>query len=175
VLVLLECDQIRKTLERRPADQRSCCACSRPCRIRIGSCANSIERRRNLGDELIAQTRPSLVVPQRGTAKLSTRFRMQFDPHAAARVPSGSRSARSSSRLSGRDLRRPPVNAVPARSPMQQRLRRLAPLGWTAILRRLEHVRHEKGAAPRQAACLSTSPQCTTGGPLIRSFTPPLV
>jgi hypothetical protein len=39
------------------------------------------ESGRNLGDELVAQSWPSLVVPKRGAATLGTRFRVQFEAH----------------------------------------------------------------------------------------------
>jgi hypothetical protein len=126
LLVPFERDQIWKTLESRLADRRGRCACSRPCRIRIGSFANSLDRSRNLGDEFAAQARRSFIVPKRGTAKLSTRFRMQFDPHAAARVPSrSSAGARPSLSQRARSVRRtmltrPPTTPLidPAIAPM---------------------------------------------------------
>ena len=74
-----------------------CSPRARPWRVGFRGVGNSIEGRRNLGDELVAQSWASLVVPKRGAAKLGTRLRMQFETHVAVRVPSGSRSARSPS------------------------------------------------------------------------------
>jgi hypothetical protein len=77
-------------------------------------------------------------------SKLGTRFRMQFETHAAARVPSGSRFVRSASWSAERGLQRPRVNAVPTLLPMQQRLRRPAPRGWKAV-----PPQHERGPKRR--------------------------
>jgi hypothetical protein len=96
-VVLFERDLLGEPLDGRLADQRACGPRARPCRVGFRSPANSIEGRRNIGDELVAQSWALLVVPQRCAAKLGTRFRMQFEAHVAVRVPSGSRSARSPS------------------------------------------------------------------------------
>jgi len=97
LLVLFERDHIGEPLDGGLADHRACDPRARPWRIGFWGVANSIESSRNLGDELVAQSWASLVVPKRGTAKLRARLRMQFEAHVAVRVPSGSRSARSPS------------------------------------------------------------------------------
>ena len=163
LLVPLERNQVGESLDGGFADHRGCRPNAWPCRIRLRGFANSIERGRNLGDELVAQAKTSFLVPKGGTAKLSTRFKMQFDAHAAARVPLGSRSAPSSSRQSERDPRRPPVNAALTQSPTPRRLHRLALPGWKAVPPQHERALGERDATPRQAAPRWTCRQCTTG------------
>jgi hypothetical protein len=63
VLVLVERDHVGQPLDGRLADQRECCPSAQPCRVGFWSVANSIQGSRNLGDELLAQPWPSLVVP----------------------------------------------------------------------------------------------------------------
>ena len=63
-------------LDGRLTDQWACCPRARPCRVGFWSVANSIEGSRNLGDELVAQSWTSLVVPECGAAKLGLRLRM---------------------------------------------------------------------------------------------------
>ena len=93
LLVPFERDQVGEPLDGGLADQRVYCPRARPCRVGFWGVANSIERCRNLGDELVAEPCASLVVSKRSTAKLGTRFRVQFEAHVAVRVPSGSRRA----------------------------------------------------------------------------------
>jgi hypothetical protein len=73
-LVLLERDHVGEPLDGGLANQRVSSSGARPCRVRFRRVAKSIEGGRNLGDELGAQSWPSLVVPKRGAAKLGTRF-----------------------------------------------------------------------------------------------------
>ena len=56
LLVLFERDQVGKSLDGRLADQPACCPRARPCRVGFWGGANSIERSRNLGDELATQS-----------------------------------------------------------------------------------------------------------------------
>ena len=114
--------------------------CRGPCPVGFWGVANSIEHCCNFGDELVAQSRASLVVPKCGAANLGTRLRMQFEAHVAVRVPSGSGSARSPSWWSELDLQRPLANAAPTRSPMPWRLHRPTPPDWKAV-----PPRHERG------------------------------
>jgi hypothetical protein len=74
VLVLFERDHVGEPLDGGLADHRACGSLARPWRVGFWGVANSSEDSRNLGDELVAQSWPSLVVPKRGAAKLGTRF-----------------------------------------------------------------------------------------------------
>ena len=56
LLVLFECDHLGEPLDGRLADQRASCPRVGPWRIGFWGVANSIEGRRNLGDELVAQS-----------------------------------------------------------------------------------------------------------------------
>jgi hypothetical protein len=76
LLVLFERDHVGEPLYGRLADQRTCGTRARLCRIGFRNRANSIEGRRNIGDELVAQSWALLVVPQRCAAKLGLRLRM---------------------------------------------------------------------------------------------------
>ena len=53
-LVLFERDYMGEPLDGRLADQRACCPCALPYRVGFRGVANSMEGRRNLGDELVA-------------------------------------------------------------------------------------------------------------------------
>ena len=76
LLVAFERDQVGEAVYRGLADQRIFPRRARPCRVGLWGLANSIERPRNLGDELVAQPRASLVVPKRSAAKLGLRLTM---------------------------------------------------------------------------------------------------
>jgi hypothetical protein len=65
-LVLFERDHIGGPLDGGLADHWAFGPRARPWRIGFWGVANSIEGSRNLGDELVAQSRTSLVVPKRG-------------------------------------------------------------------------------------------------------------
>ena len=158
-LVPLERNHVGKTLEHRSPDRRNCRTRARPLWKGIGGFANSIKGRTYLGNKLVAQTNSLLVVPKGGTAKLRTRFRMQFDPHAAVRAPSGSRSGRSPNPRSRHDRPQRPGTAALVRTPTQPRLRRPTLPSWKAIARRPEHVRDEEDAALRPATPQSTQRQ----------------
>ena len=76
MLVLFERDHVGEPLDGRLADQRAFRPRARPCRVGFWGVADSIEGSRNLGDELVAQSWTSLVVPECGAAKLGLRLRM---------------------------------------------------------------------------------------------------
>jgi hypothetical protein len=68
LLVPLERDDVRKTLQNRSPDQWRGIACARPFLKRIASFTDSIKRSRYCGNELVAQTNAPLSIPKRGTA-----------------------------------------------------------------------------------------------------------
>src|SRR5262245_50083584 len=64
MLVLFERNHVREPLGGRLVDQRALSPRSRPCRVGFWGVADSIEGRRNLRDELVAQSWTSLFVPE---------------------------------------------------------------------------------------------------------------
>lgn len=80
----LKGDCIRKALNEGPAYRYYRVLDVWPERIRVWSPRDSCKRLGDLRDKLVAQAKPLLVIPDCSGTELGTRFRMKFDPHAAA-------------------------------------------------------------------------------------------
>ena len=144
-LAFLERDNVRKPFDGRLSDNCRRPFSAGPPRKRFGCLANSQQSSIDRSHEFHSQAGSSFFIPQRGRAELGTGLRMKIDPHAVARVPSGSQSALFPRQRSGRALPRPLANAAPTPRPTQRRRHPLALPNWKALLRRLVRVRHEAG------------------------------
>src|SRR2546428_11894745 len=115
--VLLECDNVWKPFHTCLTDNCRRLFSARPARKRLRCFTNPLAGRVDRGDEFRAQPVTPFLIPQSGRAELGSGFRMKIDPHAVARVPSGSPSAPSPRQRSQHVLRRPLANAAPALLP----------------------------------------------------------
>ena len=86
LLVLFERDHVGEPFDGRLASQRACCPCARPYRVGFWGAVNSTEGRRNLSEELVAQSWTSLVVPKGGATQLVVAYRIVtlYDPPTGA-------------------------------------------------------------------------------------------
>ena len=144
-LVFLERDNVWKPFDGRLADNCRCLFSAGPAGKRFRCFANSQKNRIDCGHEFLSQAVSSFLIPQRAGAELGTGFRMKIDPHAVARVPSGSPPAPFPKQRSERAPPQLLANAAPTPRPTQRRPHPLALPNWRAPLRRLGRVRHEAG------------------------------
>jgi hypothetical protein len=150
VLVFLKCNDVWKSFDVSFANSDRSVLCADPPWKRFRRRDSSQQSRIDRGDEFLSQGLSPLFIPQRTRAKLGTRFRMKFDPHAFARVPSGSPYGPCSRQRSERVPPRHLAIDAPTPLPMLRQLRRLALPNWKALLRRLAPDRHEAVAVLQQ-------------------------
>ena len=124
VLVLLECDEIRKAFDSGFADRRRVLPRARPPRKRFRCLTDSLERHGNRCDEFVSESVSAFLIPQRRGAKLDAGLRMEIHSHAVLRGPSGFPGAPSPKPPSERVPPRRLGNAAPVPSPTLRRLRR---------------------------------------------------
>ncbi len=150
IFVLLERDEIWKPVDCGLANYRRRSPNTWPRRKRLWHLADSPQRHVDCCDELVAESVAALLIPECGSPKLATGFRMKLDPHAVARVPLGSPLAPFPRRRSEPDLPRHRANAVPTPRPRPPQVRRRVLLGWTAALRLRGRARDGAIATPRR-------------------------
>jgi len=76
VVVLLECDEIREAFDRGLSNCQCCLPRTRPYRIRLRCCSDSLKRHSNRRDEFVPEFVAPFFVPERGGAKLGAGLRM---------------------------------------------------------------------------------------------------
>jgi hypothetical protein len=143
----LESDGIREALNERSTYRRPHTVDVWPEGVRARSLPNSSEGPRHLRDELVAEAKPLLVIPDCCGAELGTCFRVKFDPHVAARVPSEPPRAWPPTRPAGLRLQLSRASGVPTRVATRRRLALPALPGSKATARRRGPVRDETTAA----------------------------
>ena len=149
-LTVLERDNVWKPFDGCLSDNCRRLLSAGPLRKRFGCLANSQQSSIDRSHEFHSQAVSSFFIPQHGRAELGTGLRMKIDPHAVARVPSGSPSVLFPKQPPERALPRPLANAAPTPRPTQRRRHPLALPNWKALLRPLAHVRHEAAVIPPQ-------------------------
>ncbi len=155
--VELECNQIRELPEKRLSNWSRSNRGARPERMQSRGSFKPLEGFVDSLDELIAQPRTPLFIPERSGADFCASFRMKFDPHDGRQVPSEFPHVRLSTTQATRVLREHRPIAEEVRRPRRPQLLRLSLPGSTVAPTRYERVLRAITEAPQQAGHLSTS------------------